>query len=196
MTATSAPPPALTLRQQAFVEHYLCTLCATTSYTAAGYKAKNANVAAVSGHRLLKDPKIRAAIDTALAERSQRNHLTQDFVLASLIREANASGPGTSHSVRVRALELLGKHLGMSLSDRQQKAVASDPSTAPATPDNLPMIEIADLRPETREAILEDLRQSRLRKERERQSGAPPAPALSAEGDGCDHNGWQRAGQH
>jgi hypothetical protein len=196
MTATSAPPPTLTLRQQAFVEHYLCTLCATKSYIAAGYKAKNANVAAVSGHRLLRDPKIRAAIDAALGDRSQRNHLTQDFVLASLIREANATGPGTSHSARVRALELLGKHIGMNLSDRQEKAGAPDGAAAPATPNGLPMIEVLDLSPATREAILEELRQARLRRAQEqRNATAPPAPALSAGGYGTGDNGCPRAGQ-
>jgi hypothetical protein len=188
MTATSAlPPPALTLRQQAFVELYLCTLCATSSYTAAGYKAKNANVAAVSAYRLLRNPKIRAAIDAALAERSQRNHLTQDFVLASLIREANAHGPGTSHSARVRALELLGRHLGMGLSNHQEKAGAPDPSAAPAPPGHEPLIDIEDLSPATRVAILEDLRQARLRREQgQRNAIAAGAPALSA---GCHRKG-------
>jgi hypothetical protein len=37
--------------------------------------------------------------------------VSADYVLSRLIRESELEGPNTSHSARVRALELLGKHL-------------------------------------------------------------------------------------
>lgn len=51
-------PPLENVKQEAFCLHYAKTGNATESYTKAGYKAKNDNVAAVSAARLLRNVKV------------------------------------------------------------------------------------------------------------------------------------------
>ena len=48
-----------------------------------------------------------------MARRVERVEITQDYVLGNLRREAELVGEGSSHSARVRANELLGKHIGI-----------------------------------------------------------------------------------
>lgn len=75
-------------KQQRFVDEYLIDLNATEAYKRAGYKAKNANVAGVEAHKLLKNPKIAEAIAAAQQARQERTHITQDRVLLELSRIA------------------------------------------------------------------------------------------------------------
>ncbi len=70
----------LTARQARFVELYLVSLNATQAASEAGYSAKTA---ASQGERLLKNAEIRQALQAALAARSQRTEITQDYVLSS-----------------------------------------------------------------------------------------------------------------
>lgn len=55
-------------KQRLFIAEYLNTLNATASYVNS-YGITNRNVAGVEGHRLLRNPKIRAEIDRQLRER-------------------------------------------------------------------------------------------------------------------------------
>jgi hypothetical protein len=103
----------LTPRQQRFVEEYLADLNATQAYKRAGFTAKNDNVAAASASALLRKSKVAAAVQAAFQARAQRTEITQGYVLQALRCEAERTGKGASPSARVRALELLGKHLGM-----------------------------------------------------------------------------------
>ena len=79
----------LTPKQALFVAHYGNTMNATESYKVAGYAASTDNIAAVEGYKLLRIPKLKAAIDIALAERAKENKLTVDYVLTSLQNVAN-----------------------------------------------------------------------------------------------------------
>src|SRR5262249_25756314 len=88
-------------------------LHAARAYREAGYKASSENVARVEAHRLLTRPHVAALVREALADRSRRMHLDQDYVLTRLRMEAEYDGPGSSPGARGRACELLGKHLGM-----------------------------------------------------------------------------------
>jgi phage terminase small subunit len=64
---------ALTAKRQRLVEEYLVDLNATQAAIRAGYSdGKNPNAAAVAGNRLLRNRKVKAAIDEAIAERSKR----------------------------------------------------------------------------------------------------------------------------
>ncbi|MHC1712786.1 MAG: terminase small subunit [Solidesulfovibrio sp.] len=78
---------SLTDRQQCFVEEYLVDLNAGAAAARAGYAARSAYAL---GPRLRKMPQVRAAIDAAMAVRSQRLRITQDKVLSELARIAFA----------------------------------------------------------------------------------------------------------
>jgi phage terminase small subunit len=100
----------LTPKQQLFVEEYLVDLNATAAARRAGYSARTANE---QGAQNLAKLSIQKAIQAAMQARSQRTKIDQDYVLHRLRCEAELTGVGGSPSARVRALELLGKHLGL-----------------------------------------------------------------------------------
>src|SRR3954469_25417892 len=72
---------ALTPKQERFVREYLTDLNATRAAKAAGYGPRGAHV---TGSRLLKDPKVRAALEAAEGARSERTQITADNVLRQL----------------------------------------------------------------------------------------------------------------
>ena len=123
----------LTPKQQRFVEEYLIDLNATKAAVRAGYAQPNKQ-----GPRMLVNVGIAAAIRKAMDERSERTGIDQDWVLNNLrsitercmqvepvtdskgdpVLVENAAGgivPAfTFNSMGAnRALELIGKHLGM-----------------------------------------------------------------------------------
>src|SRR5690606_23753564 len=115
----------LTPKQQRFVEEYLVDLNATQAAIRAGYSAKTADVA---GPRLLGNVRVAAAIAAGRAAPTERTAVSQDYVVTRLReyversmqavpcldRDGNHTGEYQyAGSVANRALELLGKHLGM-----------------------------------------------------------------------------------
>ncbi|MFB6448381.1 terminase small subunit [Bradyrhizobium tunisiense] len=72
---------ALTPKQSRFVENYLLDLNATQAAIRAGYSAKTANE---QGPRLLAHPEIKAAIDAAKIERSERTEIEAERVLKEI----------------------------------------------------------------------------------------------------------------
>lgn len=100
----------LTPRQAAFVQEYLVDLNATQAAIRAGYSEKTAGR---TGHENLKKPEIAAALEKAMAERSETTRVTAQDVLERLRTEAEGLGPDTNSAARIKAAELLGKHLGM-----------------------------------------------------------------------------------
>jgi phage terminase small subunit len=101
---------ALTPKQQRFVQEYLKVLNATAAARRAGYSSKNADKI---GLELLGKTRVSEAIVAAKAERAAQCKLSATWVIRRLRKEATATGPNASPSARVRALELLGKHLGL-----------------------------------------------------------------------------------
>jgi len=99
-----------TTKQQRFIDEYLIDFNATQAAIRAGYSQDTAKQ---QGSRLLSNVDVRAAIDTAIRERSSRALLSQDAVLCGLLEEARYNGEGSSHSARVSAWAHIGKHLGM-----------------------------------------------------------------------------------
>ncbi len=75
----------LTTKQRFFVEHYLATLNATEAARRAGYKGDD-NVLAVIGSKNIRKPKIRAEIDSRLAEAA----MSADEVLYRLTLQAQS----------------------------------------------------------------------------------------------------------
>lgn len=133
--STSKGVVKLTDKQKRFIEEYLIDLNATQAAIRAGYSEKTAYSI---GEENLKKPGIKLAIDEAQSNRSNRMQITQDDVIRMLIENIEKSS-GTKQVVITqtrksedgefvgddvaqfvyepssvnKALELLGKHLGM-----------------------------------------------------------------------------------
>lgn len=100
----------LTEKQKRFVEEYLIDLNATQAAIRAGYSE---NSAMEQGYQLLQKTSVQHAIQQAQSKRAKRTEISQDDVIKGLMLEATREGEGSSHSARVSAWSLLGKHLGM-----------------------------------------------------------------------------------
>ena len=117
---------ALTPKQERFVQEYLVDLNATAAAKRAGYSEKRASEL---GYQLLRKTTVQAAIQRAIQDRSQRTGVTQDYVIEKLktIADKKASDAPDSdlkYSSQIKAIELLGKHLGAwEPQDKQQTAV-------------------------------------------------------------------------
>nr|WP_303740034.1 terminase small subunit [Desulfovibrio piger] len=123
--------PKLTDKQKEFVRQYLVDLNATQAAIRAGYSVKTAYR---QGADLLQKTSIREAIEKAQAKRARRVEVTQDYVLSNLVEVVERTmqrAPVTDRKGEQvtdeegravwtfdakganRALELLGKHLGI-----------------------------------------------------------------------------------
>lgn len=117
---------ALTEKQKRFAEEYLVDLNATQAAIRAGYKEKTAYS---TGNENLRKPEIQATIRQAMQERSRRTEITQDMVLKELAvigfgEASDYTASPLKNTNKIRALELLGKHLGMfSGAGQEQKDV-------------------------------------------------------------------------
>lgn len=115
---------SLTPKQERFVLEYLVDLNATQAAIRAGYSERTARQ---TGAENLAKPVIAAAIQEAQAARAARVEITAEWVLRQLQEEATDRGEGASHAARVKALELLGKHLGMFPSRHQHTGPDGEP---------------------------------------------------------------------
>lgn len=100
----------LTDRQARFCEEYLIDLNATQAAIRTGYSEKTANE---QGARLLANVSVQEKIAELKAERAKRTEITQDTVIQELAAVACAEVKGVRAVDKLKALELLGKHLGM-----------------------------------------------------------------------------------
>lgn len=137
----------LTDKQTAFVREYLVDLNATQAAIRAGYSERTASRI---GPQLLGKTCVREAIEKAQAKRAQRVEVTQDYVLSNLVeivertmqrapvldRKGEQVTDEEGRAVWTfdakganRALELLGKHLGI-FTDKV-KAEVSGPDGGP-----------------------------------------------------------------
>ena len=139
--------PKLTDKQTAFVREYLVDLNATQAAIRAGYSERTASRI---GPQLLGKTCVREAIEKAQAKRARRVEVTQDYVIENLVEIVERSMQRapvldrkgeqvTDEEGRAvwtfdakganRALELLGKHLGI-FTDKV-KAEVSGPDGGP-----------------------------------------------------------------
>ena len=149
---------SLTPKQQRFVEEYLVDLNATQAAIRAGYSEKTAHS---QGPRLLENVEISKAVAAAFASRSERVQVTQDWVISRLVdnveramtaepvrdREGNETGVYVYNgSVANKALELLGKHMGMFTDKHELTGKDGGPiETRDATFDEMSTEELAKL---------------------------------------------------
>jgi phage terminase small subunit len=82
----------------------------TAAAIKAGYSKKTAHSI---GSRLLKRVKVAAEVERLRKGRELRTQLSADWVITNLMTEAVDRSEAASQASRVRANELLGKHLGM-----------------------------------------------------------------------------------
>lgn len=118
---------ALTAKQAAFVREYLIDLNATQAAIRAGYSQRRAGEI---GYQLLQKTTIQAAIKEAMDRREKRSNINQDFVLSELYKIATQGaddGPESSlkYSNKLKALELLGKHMAMFVDKAEVNASVS-----------------------------------------------------------------------
>lgn len=105
----------LTEKQKLFVAEYLVDLNATQAAIRAGYSEKTAEQI---GYQLLQKTLVQDAIQEAREKRQQRTEITQDMVVEELravafAKAADYTDSTLKYSNKLKALELLGKHLGM-----------------------------------------------------------------------------------
>lgn len=113
--------PGLTPKQALFVREYLVDLSATAAAIRAGYSKKTAHS---QGPRLLANVGVAAAIQKAMNKRAEKVELTAERVLEEISaigftelmppmkgEEGGLEWPVVRASDKLKALELLGKHL-------------------------------------------------------------------------------------
>ena len=127
----------MTDKQNVFVQEYLQDCNVTQAAIRAGYSQKTAYSI---GQRLLRNVEVSQAINSAMSERQERTALNADYVLHSLHEIAQRCMQKSPVMVKgeqaiddegrhlwtfdaknaIRALELLGKHMGM-FSDKNRE---------------------------------------------------------------------------
>lgn len=102
----------MTQKQARFVSEYLIDLNATAAATRAGYSTKRASEI---GYQLLRKTTVSEAIAEAMRVREKKTGITAEYVLGNLktiVERCMASGAFDARGA-AKALELLGRHLGM-----------------------------------------------------------------------------------
>lgn len=97
-------------KQKRFVEEYCIDYNATQAAIRAGYSPKSAEVTAC---RLLRNAKICEAIDQKRVKIAEKAELSAEWVLRELARNHELAKGIGELAASNKALELIGKHLGM-----------------------------------------------------------------------------------
>ena len=105
----------LTNKQKIFCEEYQSDLNATQAAIRAGYSKATAKQ---QGSRLLTNVDVQAEVQRLIAERAEKVGLDGEEILKEIKRLALASEDDVPHTLKMRTLELAGKHLN--LWDRDQ----------------------------------------------------------------------------
>src|SRR5215472_11089284 len=109
MTKDPKESQKLKERQKRFVKHYLIEPNATKAAVSAGYSE---NGAEVTGCRLLKNPKVKAAIEEGEAKIAEKLDITAGYVLEKIKETIEKCSTEKFRPAAVlRGLELLGKYL-------------------------------------------------------------------------------------
>lgn len=104
----------LTDKQKRFCEEYLVDLNATQAAIRAGYSQKTAKDASKWINETdPKKPHLKSFIDELKKQRSERTNISADTVLEELKKIALSENVEITARDKMKALELLGKHLGL-----------------------------------------------------------------------------------
>lgn len=118
-TDTQAPKHyRISPRLESFINLYATgTLSATEAYKQAGFSPHGAGVEA---NKALKKPHVAKAIAVRKSQlKSTNTHATPEFVMQTLVREAQGAGPDTTSAARVSATKALADILGLQNSNAQ-----------------------------------------------------------------------------
>tara|TARA_R110000824_G_scaffold171502_1_gene349137 strand:+ start:583 stop:1083 length:501 start_codon:yes stop_codon:yes gene_type:complete len=113
MTEKAVVKRKLTMKEQKFCQEYLVDLNATQAARRAGYSLNNSRQ--VAAELLTKYP-VYSKIQELFRKRSNKTELKAEEVIDDLrwvVKETKASGDTKAYMSAVKALELLGKHIGM-----------------------------------------------------------------------------------
>ena len=112
MSLVDDKPNCLTWKQWGFVREYQVDHNGTQAAQRAGYNG-NSDVLAVQASRLLRIPKVADALRVMDQAAVERAGFTRDDILRRLDENAEAARAAGHLSAAVRAIELIGKELGM-----------------------------------------------------------------------------------
>lgn len=112
-------PPELKPRQKRFCELYVTEPNGAKAAKDAGYSKTGASVTAT---RLLKLPHVQVYIDALRQEAASRMQISIDSIIKNLRDAYDKAMEDGKYSDAVRAMELIGKHLGM-FTERVQKSL-------------------------------------------------------------------------
>lgn len=114
-----------TPKQQAFAAEFLANGRNASAAYRSVYSAGRMSDDAVrkEASRLLKNPHVAPTVRAAVEKAAEAVEVTAEWVLQKLKTEAEDKGEGASQSARIRALELLGKHIGMFAEKKPEGAV-------------------------------------------------------------------------
>lgn len=106
---------ALNPKQQQFAAEYTVDFNATAAAIRAGYSQKTAGQKA---YKLLHMPEVQKAVQEEVKKRQERTQTDGDYVINKLreiadMAAADFTDSNLKFSNKIRALELLGKHLGL-----------------------------------------------------------------------------------
>ena len=104
----------MTDKQQRFADEYLIDLNATMAYMTAYPTIKCLHTAESNGSRLLRNAEVLAYIQERQQVKQEQIGITQDMVIREIAAIAfETVSEAVSVKDKMRALELLGKHLGL-----------------------------------------------------------------------------------
>ena len=98
----------LTAKQAAFIDEYLIDLNATQAAIRAGYSEKRASEI---GYQLLRKTTVSGVIAERMKEREKKAIITAEEIINGL--KAIAVDAETRNSDKIKAFELLGKHMAL-----------------------------------------------------------------------------------
>ncbi len=97
-------------RRRRFVQEYLIDMNGTQAAIRAGYARSGAHTEA---NRLLAAPEVRVMVAEGQKALQERTEVTQEYVVRNLKEVAERCIELGEFTAATRALELLGKHIGM-----------------------------------------------------------------------------------
>lgn len=103
---------ALSDKHSKFVDEYMIDMNATAAYLRAGYKCTE-DAARVSASKLLTNPNIVAEIATRQAKMQEESGISVKWILEELVENHRMARQIGELPASNKALEMLGKHLGM-----------------------------------------------------------------------------------
>jgi len=115
---TDSSERPLLARQERFISEYLVDHDVRRAAIAAGYAPKAADA---QGRRLLRNTTVRRRVNEGMGELQERTKVDAEFVVHGLTEIATDAA--ANPMARVRAYELLGKHLGIFVERKQIEAV-------------------------------------------------------------------------